>query len=87
MLLFALPENGLLDASPGDVIVFNNHLRRISALLRSANRPRPAEKRAIRTDATHIGFFGNHPFAYKDLVAGRDLGVLSETLLPCDCTE
>ena len=23
----------------------------------------------------------------EDLAAGRDLGVLSETLLPCDCTE
>ena len=46
-----------------------------------------AEKRTIRSNATHIGFFGNHPFAYKDLAAGRDLGVLSETLLPCDCTE
>ena len=46
-----------------------------------------AEKRTIRTNATHIGFFGNHQFAYKDLAAGRDIGALSESLLPCDCTE
>ncbi len=47
-----------------------------------------AEKRTIRRKgATHIGFFGNHPFAYGDLASGRNLGVLSETLLPCDCTE
>ena len=46
-----------------------------------------AEGRTIRGNATHIGFFGAHPVAYKDLATGRDLGALSETLLPCDCTE
>ena len=46
-----------------------------------------AEGRTIRSDATHIGFFGNHPFAYKDMAAGRDLSALNETMLPCDCTE
>ncbi len=46
-----------------------------------------AEKRATRSDTTHIGFFGNRSFSYKDLAAGRNLGEFSETLLPCDCTE
>ena len=46
-----------------------------------------AEGRTIRSDATHIGFFGNHPFAYKDMATGRDLSALNETMLPCDCTE
>ena len=46
-----------------------------------------AEGRTIRGNATHIGFFGSHPFAYKDMATGRDLGTLSETMLPCDCTE
>ena len=38
-----------------------------------------AEKRTIRTNATHIGFFGNHPFSYEALAAGRDISALSET--------
>ena len=46
-----------------------------------------AEGREVRSDATHIGFFGTHQFAYKDLAGGRDIGALSETMLPCDCTE
>lgn len=46
-----------------------------------------AERRKIRGDARHIGFFGTHPFAYGDLATGRDLSALSETMLPCDCTE
>ena len=46
-----------------------------------------AEERQIRSNATHIGFFGNHPFAYRDLASGRDLSALNETMLPCDCTE
>ena len=46
-----------------------------------------AEERTIRSNATHIGFFGNHPFAYGDLASGRDISALNETMLPCDCTE
>ena len=46
-----------------------------------------AEKRPVRSNATHIGFFGTHRFAYKELDAGRDLSALNKTLLPCDCTE
>ena len=108
MLLFALLENGLLDASRGDVIVFNKgaaNLGAIHAGLEDApdtdvpgfgpladtpsdlrwwmriealyGRDLHAEKRTVRTDATHIGFFGNHSFVYKDLATGRDLGALS----------
>ena len=46
-----------------------------------------AEGREVRSDATHIGFFGTHPFSYKGLTDGRDLSALNATLLPCDCTE
>ncbi len=46
-----------------------------------------AEKRPVQGGAKRIGFFGNRPFAYEDLAAGRDLGALGETMLPCDCTE
>ena len=46
-----------------------------------------AEGRKVRSGATHIGFFGTHPFSYNDLSDGRDLSALSATLLPCDCTE
>ena len=46
-----------------------------------------AEGREIRSNATHIGFFGSHPFAYGDLASGRDTTALNETMLPCDCTE
>ena len=46
-----------------------------------------AEGRRIRGNATHIGFFGTHPFVYRDLAAGKDLSAFRETMLPCDCTE
>ncbi len=46
-----------------------------------------AEGRKMRNNTTQIGFFGSHPFSYKDLAARRDLSALSETRLPCDCTE
>ena len=46
-----------------------------------------AEKRMVRSSATHIGFFGTHSFAYGDLADGRDLDALRGTTLPCDCTE
>ena len=46
-----------------------------------------AEEREIRSNAKRIGFFGTHPFAYGDLASGRSLGALTETMLPCDCTE
>ena len=71
---------GPLDDTPCDL----RWWMRIEALY---GRDLHAEKRKVRSDATHIGFFGTHPFAYKDLADGRDLSALSETLLPCDCTE
>ena len=46
-----------------------------------------AEKRSIRGKTTRIGFFGTNQFSYKDLGSGADLGVLADTMLPCDCTE
>ena len=46
-----------------------------------------AEKRTVRSGATHVGFFGTNPIAYKDFADGHKLGEVSETLLPCDCTE
>ena len=46
-----------------------------------------AEKREIRGNVTHVGFFGTNGISYKDIGDGLDLGVLAETMLPCDCTE
>ena len=46
-----------------------------------------AEERKPRGNATHIGFFGTNGFSYQDLGNGADVGVLAETMLPCDCTE
>ena len=50
-----------------------------------------AERREVRGDPenTHIGFFGNKQFSYDILAKSEaaDLDMLSETLLPCDCTE
>ena len=46
-----------------------------------------AEGRTIRGTGTRIGFFGSNRFSYEELDSGRAPGHLTETLLPCDCTE
>ena len=46
-----------------------------------------AEGRPTRGTTKRIGFFGTNGFSYEDLEGGADLGVLTETMLPCDCTE
>ena len=50
-----------------------------------------AEGRVIRGDpkSTRIGFFGNREFSYDILAKSEEAALdrLSETLLPCDCTE
>ena len=46
-----------------------------------------AEDRKTRGAATRIGFFGNDRITYQDLKGGVDFGMLSESMLPCDCTE
>ena len=46
-----------------------------------------AEKRPIRSEITHIGFFGTNGFTYNTVAADADLGDFTETMLPCDCTE
>lgn len=46
-----------------------------------------AERREIRSAATHIGFFGTSGFTYDTVASEADLGDLVDTMLPCDCTE
>ena len=46
-----------------------------------------AEGRPTRTDVTHIGFFGNRKFSYRDVGNGADIRAFTESILPCDCTE
>jgi len=75
-----VPEFGLLRNTPCD-------LKWWMRIEEEYGRDLAAEGRKIRSNATHIGFFGNHSFSYRDMAAGRDPGALSETMLPCDCTE
>ena len=46
-----------------------------------------AEKRKVRGNATHVGFFGTNAVSFQGLGDGMDLGGFAEMMLPCDCTE
>ncbi len=46
-----------------------------------------AEGRKTRGSIDRIGFFGNKGLAYKDLEKETNADHLTETWLPCDCTE
>ena len=75
-----IPEFGTLANTPCDLAWWMQMETRYARDLH-------AERRKTRSSATHIGFFGSHPVAYKDFAAGRDMSTFDETLLPCDCTE
>ncbi len=68
---------GKLAGTPADL----GWWRRIEARYRRDLR---AENRKPRTSSKHIGFFGNHPFDYDALAAGRP-PVGGREAMPCEC--
>ena len=54
---------------------------------RKYGRDLSAEGRSIRSDITHIGFFGKKGLSYSSVIDEEISPDITESILPCDCTE
>ncbi|MDE0553022.1 MAG: hypothetical protein OXI24_02315 [Candidatus Poribacteria bacterium] len=71
----------------GTIINTPNDLSWWKQIERNYGRDLNAEGRAIRSDITHIGFFGTKGLSYTSVIEEELSPEIFESNLPCDCTE
>lgn len=74
------PDFGSIEDTPSDLAWW-------SQIEADYSRDLQAEKRKVRSDTTHIGFFGTNRFSYDHLGTETELDRFTEGMLPCDCTD
>ncbi|MCY4152765.1 MAG: hypothetical protein OXE94_11095 [Aestuariivita sp.] len=75
-----VPDFGSIVNTPGDLAWWQQ-------IERNYGRDLHAEGRKVRSNVTHIGFFGNNKFSYEAVREESPCEALTEDMLPCDCTE
>ena len=79
--------NGVRVPGFGSIVNTPSDLAWWQRIERNYGRDLQAEGRKVRSNVTHIGFFGNNKFSYEEVREGSSYEAFAEETLPCDCTE